>query len=111
MSCAASRAPRSRDRPAVAKARGVSKLACGDSRSWSSMGMRVGIGVAGRRLAALCIGGLLAGSAPARAAPSEIGDEPVSAGYRMQVFDGQIKRDPYRLYVLVRLAPQNGMLK
>jgi hypothetical protein len=75
------------------------------------MRLLVGIGAPGRRLAALCIGALLAVSTSARAAQTEIGDEPISAGYRMQVFDGQIKRDPYRLYVLVRLAPQNDKLK
>jgi hypothetical protein len=62
------------------------------------------------RLAALAALTLAVGS-PARASQSELGDEPVDAGYRMQVFDGETKRDPFRLYVMVRLTPLDGKLK
>src|SRR5258708_38903781 len=39
------------------------------------------------------------------------GDEPIGAGYRMQRFHGELKSDPYQVYLLVRIADENGKIK
>jgi hypothetical protein len=48
---------------------------------------------------------------PGRAAQTPDGAEPVDHGYRLQLFDGRLDKDPFRLYLLTRAAASHGRLR
>lgn len=63
------------------------------------------------RAAILGMLGILAMGGAVRAEQTPAGDEPIGPGYRLQSFHGELKADPFQLYLLIRLADENGKLK
>ena len=64
-----------------------------------------------RNPAILALAAALALARPGLAAQTADGEEPVGPGYRMQYFDGSLKKDPARIFVIVRVMAHDGMLR
>ena len=64
-----------------------------------------------RCAAALAMLAALALARPAAAAQTPDGDDSIDVSYRLQRFDGSLRNDPFRLYLLTSVMPQNGMLR
>jgi hypothetical protein len=50
-------------------------------------------------------------STAARADQSSAGDEPLGAAYRLQAYRAELRADPYRLFVFLRVAPEGSKIK